>query len=171
MATIRLEDMRFFAYHGVYEEERLMGNQFIIHLSMEVGTKLAAMTDDIANTVNYETVYLICDQEMRKPVNLIETLAANIIRRIGEQFKVVQKVTITLEKLNPIPAGRLGLSSIEMTSNFTVSCPRCGNKYVPRTKKAEDYYAYHNIPPKVQSVLIQQYGGPICENCIGDFKR
>jgi len=42
MATIALEGMRFFSKIGFYEEERIIGNQFVVDVYIEANTKMAA---------------------------------------------------------------------------------------------------------------------------------
>ena len=65
MALIALEGVHFYAYHGFYEEEQIIGNNFILDVYVEANTGLAARTDDLFSTVNYETIYRICQMEMR----------------------------------------------------------------------------------------------------------
>jgi len=56
MTTIALEGMHFFAYHGYYAEERIVGNQFIIDVYVDVDT-FDSQDDNIDDTVNYEVIY------------------------------------------------------------------------------------------------------------------
>lgn len=114
MATIALENMRFYGKHGFYEEERILGNEFLLDVTVDANTMSAAMTDDLFSTVNYETIYFICQSEMKKPVQLIETLAQNIVSRINEQFDNVTGVKVKVKKLNPPLGGRVGSASVEV---------------------------------------------------------
>ena len=60
MAIIALEGMHFFAHHGFYEEEQIVGNNFVLDVYMDTETSRAAVADDLYSTINYETVYFIC---------------------------------------------------------------------------------------------------------------
>ena len=45
MGVIAIEGMQFYAYHGRYQEEQVVGNQFIVDVYMERDLKEAASTD------------------------------------------------------------------------------------------------------------------------------
>ena len=47
MATIALEGMRFYAYHGYYEEERTLGNEFILDVYVNTEIVLTTLVDDL----------------------------------------------------------------------------------------------------------------------------
>lgn len=120
MATIALEGMHFYAYHGFYEEERMVGNHFILDVYVNTAVFRAAMTDDLYATVNYETIYFLCQTEMKKPTKLLETLVQRMIDRLQEQFEgKVSGIKIRLTKKNPPLRGRVEKAYVEMSSgNF-----------------------------------------------------
>ncbi len=125
MATIALEGMHFFAHHGYYEEEQILGNDFILDVYVNVDTSMVTLADDlyfakeegreIPITVNYETVYLICQAEMRKPTKMLEAIVGRLAERIAEYFDNVRGVMVRLKKLNPPLGGRVD-SAWVMTS-------------------------------------------------------
>lgn len=129
MALIILEGMRFFAYHGYYEEENIIGNDFVVDLIIQTDAEAAAETDELyqsegeeehkPTTVNYETAFLICQAEMRKPAKLLETLASRIINRIDDYFDDVEGVMVRLQKLHPPLGGRV-YSAAVVTSIGTI---------------------------------------------------
>ncbi|CAH1000813.1 hypothetical protein LEM8419_01897 [Neolewinella maritima] len=114
-AKIGLEDVRFHAPHGFYDEEQLMGNEFSIDVEVEADVALAASTDDLAGTVSYATIYYLLQAEMKKPTQLLEALAYRIGNRIMEQFDGVQSVRLKLRKLHPPLGGRVGAAYVEIT--------------------------------------------------------
>ena len=120
MAVIALEGMNFYANHGFYEEERIIGGHFILDVYVNASVFQAAMTDDLYSTVNYETIYFLCQTEMRKPTKLLETLVQRMINRLQEQFEgKVSGIKIRLTKLNPPLRGSVDKAYVEMTSgNF-----------------------------------------------------
>lgn len=119
MAIIALEGMRLHAAHGYYPEEQVLGNEFILDVLVNTDFSAAAITDELyeeaededeetsPNTVNYETLYLICQVEMRKPTKLLETLVNRIADRIGSHFDEVSGLVVRLRKLNPPLGGRV----------------------------------------------------------------
>jgi len=113
MATIALEGMHFHAYHGFYEEEQILGCEYVLDVFVETDVEAAAETDDLFETVNYETLFLICQVEMRKPAQLIETVGQRIMNRIEEMFPKIFGVKLRIRKLHPALGGRVDSSSIE----------------------------------------------------------
>ena len=67
MAKLSLEGMDFHAYHGVYEEENILGGKYTVDVYLEIDIVKAAVTDDVQATVNYEVVYAIVKTAMAKP--------------------------------------------------------------------------------------------------------
>jgi 7,8-dihydroneopterin aldolase/epimerase/oxygenase len=116
MAIIALEGVRFFARHGYYEEERIIGNDFILDVYVDADTQLAAVADDLFSTINYETLYLICQSEMRKPAKLLESLAQKIANRISDHFEHATGVKVRLRKLAPPLGGRVDSAFVEVAT-------------------------------------------------------
>lgn len=112
MTRIALEGMHFFAYHGYYEEERIVGNQFIIDTFVDVDT-FDSMDDDINDTVNYEVIYAIVKAHMNKKYKLLETIALNISTDIKSKFSNIKKVRIKVSKIGPQLGGEVDRAVIE----------------------------------------------------------
>ena len=120
MAIIALEGMQFYAFHGYYEEERQLGNNFVLDVFVTTNISMAAISDElyIANpmkeqsstTVNYETIYRLCKAEMAQPTKLLETLVNRIMVRIYNYFDNVDGVMVRLKKLHPPLGGRVDSS-------------------------------------------------------------
>jgi len=113
-AKIGLEDVRFHAPHGFYEEEHLMGNEFSIDVEVEAAITSAAQNDDLGGTVNYATIYYLLQAEMKKPTQLLEALAYRMGNRILNQFDSVRSVKLRLRKLNPPLGGKVGAAVVEV---------------------------------------------------------
>jgi dihydroneopterin aldolase len=47
MALIALEGMKFYAFHGVYEAERVLGNDYVVDVTVETGIAVASASDSI----------------------------------------------------------------------------------------------------------------------------
>ncbi len=125
MALIAIEGMHFFACHGFYEEEQITGNNFQVDVYLETSTTAAASSDELEKTINYETVYLICEAVMKKKVNLLETLAETISQRIKYQFKSLSGLKVRVTKFNPPLGGKVDKVWVESSETFTRKCARC----------------------------------------------
>lgn len=112
MTRIALEGMHFFAYHGYYEEERIVGNQFIIDVFVDVNT-FDSTDDDINDTVNYEVIYDIVKGHMNKKYKLLETIALNISNDLKSKFPSIKKVKARVAKVGPQLGGEVDKAVIE----------------------------------------------------------
>lgn len=114
MSVIALEGMRFFAPIGHYEEERILGNEFIIDVYMEVKIEAAAKSDELTQTVNYEIIHRICLMEMRKPAKLIENAAQRIVEGIEKHYPDLHGLKLRLRKMHPPVSGPVHSAYIEV---------------------------------------------------------
>ena len=114
MATLTLDSMEFFAYHGCFDEEQLIGGKFIVDLSFDVRTSEAEKTDLLSKTVNYQKVYETVRREMEIKSHLIEHVARRILDAIYNQFPPVSKITVTVSKINPPVGGKVGKISVTL---------------------------------------------------------
>lgn len=118
MAIISLEGIRLYGFHGYYEEEETLGREFILDVQVHADIEEAAEEDELSNSVNYETLYHICQAEFREPVKLLETLANRILDRINRQFDNIKGVKVKVRKMNPPLAGRVDAASVEVRSGI-----------------------------------------------------
>ena len=100
-SKIYLDDMRFYAYHGVMEQERRVGGEYSVSLAIEADLAEAVCTDDVADTVNYAELYALVKREMAVPSKLLEHVAGRIGRSAMETFERITTLTIRVTKLNP----------------------------------------------------------------------
>lgn len=111
--TVGLKEATFYAFHGYYEEERKMGNHFIINTKVTIDID-DIQADDIQHTVNYEILYQICKNEMQQSQKLLETVAANILNAYKNNFPEIKSASISIEKLQPQLGGKLQASFVEL---------------------------------------------------------
>jgi dihydroneopterin aldolase len=111
---IGLEGMEFYAYHGVYEEERKIGGKYIVDVLVYTNAKDAELHDDLNGTVNYEQIYKVVEQNMQQPVKLIERLARKIMDDIRLFVVKEDTIRIKIRKLNPPLGAKVEASVVEM---------------------------------------------------------
>lgn len=68
MDYIHLNEMAFYGYHGVLEEETRLGQRFSVTVSLATDLQQAGETDDLAKTVNYAEVYELCKGIVEGPL-------------------------------------------------------------------------------------------------------
>ncbi len=115
MGFIEIEGMEFYAYHGHYKEEQIVGNRFLVDLKIETDCRKAAESDKIEDAVNYQTAYKIIKSEMQKKSNLLENIAGRILHALYENLDNMKSVSIKLSKMNPPMGGKIKKVSITMT--------------------------------------------------------
>jgi 7,8-dihydroneopterin aldolase/epimerase/oxygenase len=98
--TIELKALRFYAFHGVFPEEKKTGNEFEVNLFVDF-IPAEAVIKALDETINYAQLYEIVKAEMQKPRGLLETLAMEIIENIYSSFAQIKKAEIEIIKLHP----------------------------------------------------------------------
>lgn len=111
---IILKGMRFYAYHGVGEQERTVGNEYYLDLRLKADIALAAQTDEVSDTVNYAEVYASVKQEMDIPSKLLEHVAHRIVQRLFHDYPAIQAIRLKLMKRNPPMGADLHSAGIEI---------------------------------------------------------
>lgn len=117
---IFLDNVRFFAYHGVGKQEREVGNEFIISLRLKVDITLAAETDNVTHTVSYADVYENVKAEMEIPSALLEHVCGRIVKRLFRTFPAIEGIELKLSKRNPPMGADVDAAGVE------VHCERQG---------------------------------------------
>lgn len=113
--TINLDQMQFYAYHGVLEQERAVGNTFVVDLSLTLSKTTSLYQDELDETINYALVYDAVAEEMYKPSQLLEHVVGRIAQRLFGDFPLIARLTIQLSKQKPpfsadIQAARISLT-------------------------------------------------------------
>jgi dihydroneopterin aldolase len=101
---IVLRGLRARGFHGVFDVERVEGQDFIVDAVLELDLAAAARSDDVADTVHYgELAGQLVGVVTGEPVNLIETLAARLADVCLADRRVLA-ATVTVHKPQaPIP--------------------------------------------------------------------
>ena len=115
MIKVALQGVQFFAYHGFYPEEQILGNHFLVDVSVEFPQQHHYADDEIAHTINYEQLYAMVDTEMKHTRKLLETVVQGIIDQIKQAYSFADTITVGLKKLNPPLPGQVACSFIEIT--------------------------------------------------------
>lgn len=114
MGKILLEGMEFYAYHGVYKEERENGQPFSIDLEILADYSKACHSDKLEDAIDYVQVYELVKAEMEIPSSLLENVAQRIIGSIRKNFEQIESIKVKITKLQPPISGKLKGISIEL---------------------------------------------------------
>jgi dihydroneopterin aldolase len=94
MGKILLEGMEFYAYHGVYQEERENGQPFSIDLEILADYSKACHSDKLEDAIDYVQVYELVKAEMEIPSSLLENVAQRIIETISNAFQEIDLINL-----------------------------------------------------------------------------
>ncbi len=111
MLSIHLHNVSFFAYHGLYDHEKINGNNFEVEVT--INYQPPKHIEEIHETINYVEVYELLYKRMQQATPLLETLLMDIANKIMAQFSLAEEVFITIKKLAPPIAdfdGSVGVS-------------------------------------------------------------
>lgn len=100
-SKVCIENMRFYARHGVMPQEQIVGGDFTVTLQAEVDMSRAMESDDIADALNYADLYQVVEREMAVPSKLLEHVAGRIGKAVFEHFPQVISLDVKVVKLNP----------------------------------------------------------------------
>ena len=111
--AIILRNIRLHAQHGVLDQERLTGDEFIVNLRVAGDFAKACRTDSVDDTELYEIV----KTEMMKPSRLIENVAYRIGQAILDSNSLVESVDVEVVKNNPPMGADCGGASVVININ------------------------------------------------------
>lgn len=112
MGQILIENMEFYSFHGHFKEERIVGNKFLVDLTIETDMKIPSESDNLKDAVNYQRAYEIVKLQMEKKSYLLEHIAGRIIDAIYAEMAGIRKVTVKVSKMNPPMGGKIGSVSV-----------------------------------------------------------
>ena len=111
---ILLENLRFYAYHGVAPQETTVGNEYTVSLRLKTDIVRAMNSDEVTDTVNYAEIYQSVKSEMEIPSKLLEHVAGRIVCRLFKDFPTVEHVDLKLFKRNPPMGADIETAGVEV---------------------------------------------------------
>lgn len=111
--TISLDKVRFWGFHGVFPEEKVLGNWFTV--SLKVSVISAQTVNKLDQTIDYGSLYQLVKIEMQQPTALLEQLAERIKHKVVHQFGNISKLELEIQKQRPAIGLLDGNSSIRLT--------------------------------------------------------
>lgn len=98
MFRILIKNLNLFGYHGVREEEKTNGQNFLFNITIYI-KKGSLVGDNIESTVNYsDVIKLVKKINSKERFNLLETLSQNLAAKILNMSQLIKKVKVRVEK-------------------------------------------------------------------------
>ncbi|HOB85593.1 MAG TPA: dihydroneopterin aldolase [Bacteroidales bacterium] len=112
MGLIQIEGMEFYAFHGHYREEQIVGSRFLVDLTIEADTEKPAESDNLKDAVNYQQAYGIVKVQMEQKSHLLENIASRIINALYSEMNGIKKARVKVSKMNPPVGGKVNSVSV-----------------------------------------------------------
>jgi dihydroneopterin aldolase len=113
MITVEVRDLRIFGRHGVHEEERERGQEFLFDVELEVGER--GTSDRLEDAVDYvEVARVVQAVSDRQQFNLLEALASAVAAELEQRF-APQRLSVRIRKPEVRPAGLDGTVAAAVT--------------------------------------------------------
>lgn len=99
MDQIRIDNVRFFAHHGVFDFEREQGQEFVISAVLDTDTHKAGMSDHLEDSTSYaEVAEFLVDFLTQNTYRLLEAAAEQACRAALLRFPLLRGITLELKK-------------------------------------------------------------------------
>ena len=113
-SRIYLKNARFHAYHGVLQQERIVGNDYVVNLVVDYDFTSAMETDELSATINYAELYEIIKEEMAIPSKLLEHVVGRIGKRVFSEYSAIRQIQLAITKENPPFGADCGGAGVEV---------------------------------------------------------
>lgn len=116
--VLRLRNMRFFAYHGLFPEEKTLGQFFEVDVDFYTDLSVAGNSDYVEKTIDYPEAYrLVEETATQNRFNLVEALAERIAQNLGQRFAPIQ-LRVRVRKPNPPVAAHFDGIEVEIHRTY-----------------------------------------------------
>uniref|UniRef100_A0ACD6AE56 Uncharacterized protein n=1 Tax=Avena sativa TaxID=4498 RepID=A0ACD6AE56_AVESA len=110
-----LRGMQFHGFHGVKQEEKTLGQKFVIDVDAWMDLAAAGDSDDISHTISYTEIYRIAKGIVEGPShNLLESVAQSIANSTLLKFPQISSVRVKVEKPHVAVQGVVDYLGVEI---------------------------------------------------------
>ena len=107
MGKTVLKNIEFWAHHGCFEEEQIIGNKYLVTVKYKSNTKEPEEKDNLSSAIDYQQVYEVVKNEMEIKSKLIENVAFRISNAILNKFFDIITLEIKISKCLPPIGGKM----------------------------------------------------------------
>ena len=103
--VLRIRNMRFYGYHGLYPEEGRLGQRFEVDVEVHGDFRGFARVENVDATVDYPAVYTVTESVVtQERFGLVEALADRIAEALQDQLGLSRLVVRVRKPDPPLPA-------------------------------------------------------------------
>ena len=91
MDKIEIKNLEIFANHGVFPEENVLGQKFVISATLYTDTRKAGLTDELTASIHYgEVSHMITKFTKEHTYKLLEALAENLCQMLLQELPLLK---------------------------------------------------------------------------------
>ena len=99
MDKVKIRDLEIYARHGVYPEETALGQKFLVSLVLEMDTRRAGLTDELAEAVDYGKIAHDTERFLTgHTFKLLEAAAEHLAEKLLLSYSLVKRITVEIKK-------------------------------------------------------------------------
>lgn len=119
--VVGVEDVTIHGTHGLYPEEKTLGNTFLVTVKVAYAYNAAEEIYTIEQTVDYSLINDIIREEFEGHINILETIVQKIQRRIDKLWPGLEGILIEIKKLKPMTMPQVAATIVAYKSGcFTL---------------------------------------------------
>tara|TARA_B100000900_G_scaffold388669_1_gene380923 strand:- start:425 stop:793 length:369 start_codon:yes stop_codon:yes gene_type:complete len=100
-ATVKVENLKIYAFHGCMDEEKVIGSDYVINMKALCFVGEKVFNDDITKTVDYVDLARIAKREMAVRSKLLEAVIKRIIDTSFKEIDSLEELSVSVSKINP----------------------------------------------------------------------
>lgn len=163
---IKIDNLTVFANHGVFHEENVLGQKFVIRAVLYTHTRKAGKTDDLESSIHYGVVSQMITAHLQKHTyKLLERCAEALAEELLTTVPHLEGITLEIQK----PWAPVGLPldtvSVEITRGYHTAYIGIGSNlgdkkgYLDMAVKAIDEIKGCNVEKVSSYIVTEPYGG------------
>ena len=158
MDKIEIRNLEIFANHGVFPEENVLGQKFVISATLYIDTRKAGLTDELTASIHYgEVSHMITKFTKEHTFKLLETLAENLCQMLLQELPLLKMITLRVEK----PWAPVGLPldtvAVEITRGWHTAYVAFGSNLGDKKKFLDDGIQGLKDTPLCEVEAVSEY--------------
>lgn len=158
MDKIEIKNLEIFANHGVFPEENILGQKFVISATLYTDTRKAGLTDELTASIHYgEVSHMITKFTKEHTYKLLEALAENLCQMLLQELPLLKMITLRVEK----PWAPVGLPletvAVETTRGWHTAYVAFGSNLGDRKKFLDDGIQGLRTTPSCEVEAVSEY--------------
>ncbi len=109
MWQIKIVNAQVAAKHGLYPEEKTLGQSFLVNICLDFK---AQQIERIDQTIDYVHVYNVMLAEMQEPTPLLEQVIERIANKLIHDVPLMDTMQISIKKMHPLFAKQLEATEV-----------------------------------------------------------